>query len=146
MKAGFDYIGITTPFYCNDGNGNFLFHKRSDKCRDEHGRWDTGAGKLEFGVTAEENVLREVFEEYGCKGEIQEKISAHSIIREFNGVKTHWLAIPFFIKVNPAEVKNNEPNKIEEIKWFKLDNLPQPLHTGFLFTFNNYKKYFKKYK
>jgi len=29
MISGIDYIGITTPFYCNDGKGNFLFHKRS---------------------------------------------------------------------------------------------------------------------
>ena len=146
MKPGIDYIGITTPFYCNDGKGNFIFHKRSKNCRDEQGKWDAGSGQLEIGHTPEENVLKEVFEEYGCKGEIQEQLPAHSIFREFNGVKTHWLAISFFIKVDPAEVKNNEPDKIEEIKWFRLDNLPKPLHTGFLFTFNNYKKNFNKYK
>ena len=56
MKPGIDYIGVSTPFYCHDGQGNFLFHKRSQKCRDEQGRWDTGSGKLEFGLTVEENV------------------------------------------------------------------------------------------
>ncbi|HEY4495194.1 MAG TPA: hypothetical protein VI998_04000 [Patescibacteria group bacterium] len=29
MKLGIDYIGISTPFYCNDGQGCFLLHKRS---------------------------------------------------------------------------------------------------------------------
>ena len=53
MKPGIDYIGVSTPFYCHDGQGNFLFHKRSQKCRDEQGRWDTGSGKLEFGLTVE---------------------------------------------------------------------------------------------
>lgn len=145
MKPGIDYIGISTPFYCNDGKGNFLLHKRSKNCRDEHGRWDPGSGQLEYGLTLEENVLKEVFEEYGCKGEIQEQLPAHSIFREQDGQKTHWLAIPFFVKVNPSEAKNNEPEKIEEIGWFSLDDLPKPLHTGFNFTFDNYKEYFEKY-
>lgn len=145
MKPGIDYIGIATPFYCNDGKGNFLFHKRSNQCRDEKGRWDTGSGQLDFGLTPEENVLKEVFEEYGCNGEIQEQLPAHLILREQNDKKTHWLVIPFFVKINPIDVKNNEPDKIDEISWFSLDNLPKPLHTGFNFSFNKYKKYFEKY-
>jgi 8-oxo-dGTP pyrophosphatase MutT (NUDIX family) len=60
MKIGFDYVGITTPFFCHDGKGNLLMHKRSKECRDEPGRWETGSGKLEFKVSLEENVLREV--------------------------------------------------------------------------------------
>lgn len=146
MKPGIDYIGITTPFYCSDGKGLFLLHKRSKNCRDEHGRWDPGSGQLNFGCTPEENVLREVAEEYGCKGEIQEQLPIHSIFREWDGKKTHWLAIPFFVKVDPEKVKNNEPEKIDEIGWFSLDKLPKPLHTGFNFTFTNYREYFEKYK
>ena len=143
MKPGIDYIGVSTPFYCNDGKGHFLLHKRSNKCRDEHERWDPGSGQLEFGLTPEENVLKEVEEEYGCKGKIQKRLPAHSILREWDGHKTHWLAIPFFILVNQAEVKNNEPEKIEELGWFSLNQLPEPLHTGFHFTFTKFKKDFE---
>jgi len=146
MKPGIDYIGISTPFYCHDGKGNFLLHKRSKNCRDEIGHWDAGSGQLDFGLTPEENVLKEVREEYGCEGEIQERLPAHSILRIHNGIKTHWLAIPFFIRVNQKNVKNNEPEKIDEIGWFTLDNLPKPLHIGFSFTFNHYVEYFQKYK
>lgn len=145
MKIGFDYVGVTTPFYCHDGEGNLLMHKRTKECRDEHGRWDTGSGKLELDLSLEENVLREVLEEYGCKGEIQEQVPAHDIFREHDGVKTHWIAVPFFIKVNHEEVKNGEPHKIEEIQWFSIDQLPEPLHTGFAYTFNRYKNLFEKY-
>ncbi len=146
MKIGIDYVGVTTPFFCNDGKGNFLLHKRSKNCRDEQGNWDTGGGKLEFGATLEENVLKEIAEEYGCRGEIQERLPAHEIFREQDGVKTHWIAVPFFVKVDPKEVKNNEPHKLDEIGWFRLNELPQPLHTGFQFTFNKFQKYFEKYK
>ncbi|HLC99637.1 hypothetical protein A2841_02345 [Candidatus Kaiserbacteria bacterium RIFCSPHIGHO2_01_FULL_48_10] len=146
MKAGIDYIGVSTPFYCNDGNGRFLLHKRGKNCRDEHGKWDPGAGQLEFGLTPEENVLREVMEEYGCKGEIQEAVQPHSIFREWNGQKTHWFAIPFFVKVDPKEARINEPHKMDEIGWFTLDQLPKPLHTAFLYTLKHYRKYFEKHR
>ncbi len=146
MKIGVDYVGITTPFFCNDGKGNFLFHKRSKNCRDEQGCWDSGGGKLDFEVSLKENVLREVAEEYGCRGEIQEQLPAHDIFREHEGIKTHWVAVPFFVKVNPEEVKNNEPEKIDEIGWFRLDNLPQPLHTGFQSGFTQFRERFEKYK
>ena len=145
MRIGFDYVGISTPFYCHDGNGNLLMHRRTKECRDEHERWDAGSGKLEFNLSLEENVLREVLEEYGCKGEIQEQLPAHNIFREWNGEKTHWLAVPFVVKVNPQEVTIGEPNKISEIGWFTIDQLPGPLHSGFAYTFNRYKDYFKKY-
>lgn len=146
MKIGIDYIGVTTPFYCHDGQGNFLLHKRSEKCRDEHHRWDPGSGKLEHGLSIEENILKEVLEEYGCGGNVQEILPAHDIFREQNGVATHWIAIPGFVRVNPKEVVNNEPEKILEIGWFTLDNLPAPLHTGFEYTFNLFKEHFYKYK
>ncbi len=146
MIPGIDYVGICTPFYCNDGNGLFLLHKRSKNCRDEQGMWDTGSGQLEHGLTPEENVLKEVLEEYGCIGEIQEAIPANSVFREMNGKKTHWLQIPFFVKVHPADVKNNEPDKIEELSWFRLDQLPEPLHTGFRHTMTTYAFYFEKHR
>lgn len=146
MKIGFDYIGITTPFYCLDGKGNILMHKRTKECRDEHGRWDTGSGKLEFNLSLEENVLQEVLEEYGCKGEIVEQLSAHDIFRDQDGIRSHWLAVPFFIKINPNEVKNGEPHKTEDLTWFPINKLPEPLHTGFAYTFNRYRSSFEKYQ
>jgi ADP-ribose pyrophosphatase YjhB (NUDIX family) len=145
MQPGIDYIGVSTPFYCNDGKGNFLFHKRSKNCRDEQGKWDTGSGQLEFGLTPKKNVLKEVKEEYGCRAIIQKKLPAHSILRVHNGKKTHWLVIPFFVLVDPKKVKINDKDKIEKIAWRSLNNLPQLLHTGFAFSFRSYRKYFEKY-
>ena len=145
MKAGIEYIGITTPFYCHDGNGNILIHKRSNNCRDEKGRWDAGSGQLEINLSVEENVLKEVLEEYGCHGQIEGRLPAHDLFREEDGVKTHWLAAPFFIKVNPDEVRIGEPDKINEIKWCAIGDFPEPIHRGFEYTFKKYKKYFEEY-
>ncbi|MDP3800168.1 MAG: NUDIX domain-containing protein [bacterium] len=145
MKPGIDYVGVATPFYCHDGNGKFLFHRRSKNCRDEHNTWDTGSGKLELGLTPEQNVLKEVMEEYGCHGNISECLPPYSLFREWNNQKTHWLMIPFFVKVDPSQVKLNEPQSMDEIGWFELDNIPNPLHTGFAYSFNKYKDIFLKY-
>ena len=145
MKIGVDYVGINTPFYCHDGKGKLLMQKRSVQCRDEHGRWDPGSGRLEIELSLEENVLKEVLEEYGCKGEIVGSLPAHDIFRIQNGIKTHWIAVPFFVKVNPKEVKIGEPHKMEEIGWFTIDNLPEPLHSGFAQTLEKYESFFKSY-
>ncbi|HRN96721.1 MAG TPA: NUDIX hydrolase [Candidatus Levybacteria bacterium] len=145
LIPGVDYIGITTPFYCNDGKGKFVMHKRSKNTRDEHGTWDFGGGKVEFGAQLEESVLREVFEEYGVKGKIQEQVPPHSIIRTHNGKETHWLAIPFFVKVNLKKVINNEPHKIDEIGFFTLDTLPTPIHSGVEKSMKKYSEFFAKY-
>jgi ADP-ribose pyrophosphatase YjhB (NUDIX family) len=146
LKPGIDFIGISTPFYCNDGKGNFLLHKRSKKARDEQGKWDFGGGKLDFGEEVKRGVLREVKEEWGVDGKIQEQLEAHSIFRTQNGKKTHWLAIPFFIKVDINKAKIMEPEKFSEMGIFELDNLPKPLHSGAKYTMKHYSKNFEKYK
>ena len=56
LKKGTDYVGVAVVYYCHDGKGNVLMHKRSSKCRDEHGAWDIGGGGVEFGVPIEENL------------------------------------------------------------------------------------------
>lgn len=143
MKTGIDCIGISTVFFCHDNNGNFLLHKRSKNCRDEQGKWDFGGGKLEFGLTTKENVLKEIQEEYGVLGSIQKELPYYNIFRENNGMKTHWISFPFIVEIDSNKAKNNEPENIEEIKWVKLQNLPQPLHPGVIFVLNKYKEEFE---
>lgn len=144
MKIGIDYVGVCTPFFCNDGR-RLLLHKRSEQCRDERGHWDVGGGKLEHGLSLEENVLKEVKEEYGCKGEITERLPALDVFRELDGQKTHWIAVPFFVRVEPSEVRINEPHKIAELGWFPLDRLPAPLHSGFAHELEKFRDYFDKH-
>ena len=64
-KRGVDYIGVVCCFFCHDGNGKLLMHKRSKNCRDEIGVWDCGGGAMEFGEDFEQAARREIGEEYG---------------------------------------------------------------------------------
>lgn len=131
LIPGIDFIGVSTPFYCINEKGELLLHKRSKNCRDEVGTWDTGGGQLERLENPVVGVLREVKEEYGCKGEILEELPAISVVRTNKGKKTHWIALPFVIRVKKNEVKNGEPRKIDELGWFDLSHLPKPLHSAF---------------
>lgn len=64
MEKGVDYIGQAVVTLCHDGKGRYLFGLRTDKCRDEHFRWDPmGSGGIEFGDTIEETIHKEIKEE-----------------------------------------------------------------------------------
>ena len=129
MKKGIDYTGITVVFFCHDGDGEYLLAKRSNSCRDEHGRWDPGGGALEVGHSVEETLSKEILEEYGTNVIDFEFLGYRDVHREHNGEKTHWIALDFKVQVDRSKVKNNEPHKFDEIGWFKINELPQPLHS-----------------
>lgn len=146
VEAGIDYIANNVVFICNDGKGNFVLQKRSQKCRDERGTWEFGGGKLEFGEELQEAVLREIKEEYGINGHIQEQLPSCSLLREHGGIKTHWVATPFFIKVDVTKVKIADQESTDEIGIFTVENLPKPLHSGTQKQIIIYKDYFDKYR
>lgn len=135
MKTGVDTIGISTSFYCHNRKGEWLLHKRSDACRDEKGMWDSGGGKLEFGLTLEENVLKEIREEYCCKAIIEEQLPAITLIRKTSEeVTTHWIVVPFILLIPEEEEKSvqiGDVEKMSALKWFSFPSLPHPLHSGF---------------
>ncbi len=143
MKQGVDYIGVTICFYCIDGRGKLLLQKRSDKCRDEHGKWDCGGGAVEFGETFLKAVKRELKEEYYI--DVEEKdikfCGVNNVLRKNGKENTHWIAIIFGVKINnPKKVKIGDPVHIDKIKWFPINNLPSPLHSMYL----THLKYVKK--
>lgn len=139
MTKGQDYTGITIVFFCHDGKGNYLLNKRSQNCRDEQGRWDPGGGGLDFGDTVEGTLKKEVQEEYCTEVLEYEFLGFRDIHRENKGHKTHWIALDFKVRVDRSKVRNGEPHKFDAVEWFRLDNLPQPLHSQFSPALEKYK-------
>ena len=140
MEKGIDYVGISIVFLCHDGKGNVLLNKRSKNCRDEHGAWDPGGGGLEHGLSVIETLKKEVKEEYCTEVSGYEFLGYRDVHRELNGKKTHWIALDFKVHVNRDSVKNGEPHKFDELGWFRLNQLPDPLHSQFPTFLEQYKE------
>jgi 8-oxo-dGTP pyrophosphatase MutT (NUDIX family) len=130
MEKGIDFVGITVCYLCHDGKGNILFNKRGVNTRDEQGRWDAGGGGVEFGDTVEQTLKKEIKEEY-CADVLEYTFLGYrDLHREQNGRKTHWLTLDFVVLIDPEQAKNGEPHKFDEIAWFRLNDLPSPIHSG----------------
>ncbi len=140
MIEGLDCTGVSVVFLCHDGDGNFLMAKRSHRCRDEHGRWDPGAGALKFDEPVEGALFREVFEEYGVLPLEFSALGFRDVHRKHDGLKTHWIALDYLVCVNRNEVVNAEPHKHDEIKWFKMNSFPDNTHSQWPIFLDKYKR------
>lgn len=130
MNKGVDHIGVGVVFYCHDGKGNFIMSKRTDKCRDEHGKWDPGGGSVDFGETIISALKREIMEEYCTDVVDYEFLGFRDVHRiDEKGRKTHWVSFDYKVLVDADKAKNGDPEKHEKIAWFKLDALPHELHS-----------------
>ena len=105
--------------------------RRTENSRDEHGRWDIGGGRVELGDTVENTLKKEIQEEYNAKVLDFEFLGFRDVHRSHNGEPTHWIALDYKVLINQEGVKINEPQKFDNLDWFTIDNLPQPVHSQF---------------
>lgn len=130
IHKGVSFVGVGTVFFCYDGRGKFLMGKRSKNTRDEQGKWEIAGGGLKWGVTAEDNLKREVKEEFDADAKNIIFMGYRDVFRELeDGTPTHWLILDYAVEVDPKQVKRNEPEQCDEIGWFTLDNQPSPVHS-----------------
>ncbi len=130
MKPGIDHIGNTIVFFCHDGNDNVLMAKRGQKARDERGRWDIGAGRLEHKERVDETLRREIMEEYSTDV-LGTEFLGHRDVHRTNddGIETHWISLDFKVLIDKDKVALGEPDKFDSWGWFTLDSMPDPLHS-----------------
>ncbi len=140
MIKGIDYTGVAIVYFCHDGKGNFVMSKRNNNARDEHGRWDIGGGGLEFGDTVEHTIRKEVKEEYCTDVLSYEYLGFRDVHRVREGKPDHWVALDFKILIDPKKVKNGEPHKFDDVKLFRFETLPDPVHSQFPTFLKLYKK------
>lgn len=140
MEQGINHVGVSLVTICHDGQGNYLLGLRSKKCRDEQLCWDLiGSGGLEFGETFEQSIKREVVEECGAKVSQIELLGYREVHRVHEGRQTHWIAFDFKVLINPEEVKIGEPEKCLELRWSKLKDFPDKLHSQLPLFLDKYK-------
>lgn len=141
---GLDHIGVCVVFFCHDGKGNFVMMKRSENTRDEQGRWDTGGGAIEMHENIEDKLKKEIKEEYCTEVLEYEFLGYRDVHRELNGKRTHWIALDFKVLVDASEVKIGEAHKFDDIGWFRLDHLPENIHSQLPLFFRKYHQELEK--
>jgi len=89
------------------------------------GTWCFPGGHLEFGESPEQTALREV------KEEVNVDIAKPRVVGLTNDImradKKHYVTIFVEAEYAGGEARIGEPDKLKEIGWFALDNLPKPL-------------------
>ena len=122
-------IKIGLGIMIKDGNKVLLGH-RCENYGDtggifEPGSWTFPGGKQEYDETMFEGAKREVKEETNLE------ISELSIFGATDDIQPnkHYITIQIIANKFNGELKNMEPTKHSEWKWFDLNNLPQNLYT-----------------
>ncbi len=102
-------------------DGKVLLAKR--KGAHGAGTWGTMGGHVEFGERPTETAKREAMEELGITVGNLHFVSCANMIEE--GV--HYIDISFTADIISGTPVIQEPDRIEAIGWYPLDDLPQPL-------------------
>ena len=129
LIKGVDHVGVCVVYFCHDGKGEFVMAKRNSNTRDEHGQWDIGGGGLEFGKTIDQTIRKEINEEYCTDVLDYEFLDYRDVHRVHDGKPTHWIALDFKVRVDREKVRNGEPDKFDEVVWFKLNKIPENIHS-----------------
>lgn len=112
-----------------DGSKILLGH-RCKKAKDtggiyEPGSWSLPGGKQEYNETILEGAVREVKEETNLD------ISNLEIFGVVDDIQPdrHYITVHIIANKYSGELKNLEPTKHSEWKWFELNNLPENLYS-----------------
>lgn len=136
MKIGKDYIGVGVGAFIVNENNEVLLHKRTVPAEKDH--WCIPGGRLEMFEKLEDAVIREVKEEIDVDVKIERIMGVCDHIIEAE--KAHWVAMSYLCKITNGEPKIMEPDKASEMRWFKLDNLPDKLTITTKKAVEDYKK------
>lgn len=111
-------IGIAAIIF-NDKNEVLLLHRKSKVGKNT---WGFPGGKLDINEGLEDCIKRETKEE--CNINIIDLEFVNLTNDIMYDIEQHYVTLYYKILSYDGELKNMEPNKCDEIKWFNINNLP----------------------
>jgi len=121
-KKEFQSVGIL--IVAKDTNKFLMLHRVNHP----KGTWSALAGGMEVGEDPIETVKREIKEEIGVDASMVDDIQ---IVGTSNAMgHTHYVMVGFVDR--EFKVPNLKKDENDQYGWFSVDNLPSPLHPGFL--------------
>ena len=122
-------IGVNALIISENEGGGLLLCKRG-KLAFCGGTYALPWGHLQKSETLEEGVARECLEELGIEVN-PDDVQIISMGETIDGDKgKHYLQVGGIVKIWKGEMKIMEPQKMEEFRFFPLDNLPENLFFG----------------
>jgi 8-oxo-dGTP diphosphatase len=124
-------------------DGQLLLGKRGKKAFGA-GDWALPGGHMEFSERADECVIRELKEETGMRvtpADV-ELIAVTDHVKHNPG--THIVHLSFKVNIGTQEPQLLEPDRCQEWRWFRLNDLPVPImnsHADILKTIASTKVY-----
>lgn len=101
-----------------DNDGRIIILKRNAQRRTSPNKWQTPSGFMKEGESAEEAVLREVWEETSLSGTIKKSGSVFEVADDW----ARWIIVPFLISVKTDKVIIDSKEH-SEFRWVKIDEI-----------------------
>jgi 8-oxo-dGTP diphosphatase len=106
-------------------NNSILFLHRLKK--PEPGTWALPGGKIDFGESPENALLRELNEELGINAIIGKLLGVTSFVDAISS--THWISPIYLVTSWTGTPSIQEPDKHDSLIWVSRTALPSPLMT-----------------
>ncbi len=119
LTPGKDFIGVGVGALIFNGKGKFFVSKRGPKARNEKGKWEIPGGKVEFGETLEQAIIRETQEEFGIVVKVVKLLQVCDHILPAEG--QHWVSPTYICEIVSGTPMINEPEKSAEIGWYSIE-------------------------
>lgn len=116
-----------SALWVTNSHGDILLAQRSFSKKHHPGGWGPAvAGTVDEGESYEENIVKEAAEEIGLKDIKPQKSKKVRVTLE-TGDHNHFTQWYTLVVDKPAEAFTIQREEVEQVKWFKRDELQQEL-------------------
>lgn len=122
FKVGRDCIGVGGGVLIFNEKNEVLLMQRSKNTNNQAGWWSKPGGTVEYGEKVISAMKREIKEEVGVDINIWGYLPHTDHIIKKEG--QHWVAFNYLADIKRGKVKNMEPHKCDDLKWFAVNKLP----------------------
>ena len=111
-------------------DGKYLIGERGESCETIPKIYAFPGGRMDYGETPEDGILRERYEETGLIGK-KEDLQFFRYCNEYYPESgKHYVSLVFTISKFEGDPVSVEPDKCKKWEWFDPNNLPENIYPG----------------